>query len=148
MDRIFELSGLTVLPFWLLMIGAPRAGLTRRLMGTLAAPGVAALLYAVLVLPRVPELLPLLARPELGPITALLGTPTGATIAWVHFLSFDLFVGRWLYLDAGERGLPFWFVSPLLALTLLFGPLGLLSYVTLRGLFTGRETPAVSGGVL
>jgi len=34
----------------------------------------------------------------------LFGTGAGTTLAWVHFLAFDLFVGRWIYLDARGEG--------------------------------------------
>jgi hypothetical protein len=50
----------------------------------------------------------------------------------MHFLAFDLFVARWMYLDARERGWPAGLLSPLLALTLMFGPLGLGAYLGLR----------------
>jgi hypothetical protein len=62
----------------------------------------------------------------------MLGSPEGATIAWVHFLAFDLFVGRWIYLDARNRELPWWATSPLLFLTLMLGPIGLLAYLLVR----------------
>jgi len=106
-------------------------------------PALLALLYAALVLPRVGALLPLLARPELGAIAALLGTPEGATIGWVHFLAFDLFVGRWAYLDSRERGLSPWAMAPVLLLILMFGPLGLLAYLALRAV-SGRSPAAVA----
>jgi hypothetical protein len=54
-------------------------------------------------------------------------------IAWAHFLAFDLFVGRWAYLDAGERGVPVLLMGPLLILTLLLGPVGLGLYLAVRG---------------
>jgi hypothetical protein len=50
----------------------------------------------------------------------------------MHFLAFDLFVARWIYLDVQERDWPTWLLSPLLALTLMFGPLGLGAYLGLR----------------
>jgi hypothetical protein len=62
----------------------------------------------------------------------MLGSPEGATVAWVHFLAFDLFVGRWIYLDARTRELPWWATSPLLFLTLMLGPIGLLAYLLVR----------------
>lgn len=58
----------------------------------IAAP--AALLYTALVLPRLPSVLSAVTNPDLAAVMALLGTPAGTTIAWVHFLAFDLFVGR------------------------------------------------------
>lgn len=72
--------------------------------------------------------------PSLDRIAELLGRPEVALVAWVHFLAFDLFVGRWIYLDARERGVPWWVSSPVLFLTLMFGPLGLLSYLIARPL--------------
>jgi len=132
MSRIFELSNFAVLPFWALMILAPRARITARV---LASPWVVLgpiALYAGVVLPGIAEILPLVARPELGPIAALLGQPTGATAAWAHFLAFDLFVGRFILLDARERALPGLVLSGVLLLTLLLGPLGLGSYLLLR----------------
>lgn len=134
MEQIFSLSSLTVMPFWLLMIAAPHWRITRRLI---ASPLVAlppALIYAALVLPRVGEVLPAVLSPELSGIAALLGTPAGATIAWVHFLAFDLFVGRWIYLDSRERGVSAWLMAPILFLTLMLGPIGLALYLGLRAL--------------
>ncbi|MBF5044988.1 DUF4281 domain-containing protein [Aggregicoccus sp. 17bor-14] len=143
MQALFEISSLAVLPFWALMILLPRARLTERVMRAPWAPALLALLYAVLVLPRAGALLPLLARPQLPPVAALLGTPEGATIGWVHFLAFDLFVGRWAYLDARERGVSPWLMAPVLLLTLMMGPLGLLAYLGLRALLAPR-TAAVA----
>src|SRR3954447_2506386 len=107
---------------------------TRWLASSLFPVGIFAALYAALVLPRFTELLPALLSPRLDTVASLLGTPEGATIAWIHFLAFDLFVGRWAYLDSRARGINAWLMAPVLALTLLFGPLGWLSYLGLRAL--------------
>lgn len=133
-DLLFQLSNILVLPFWLLMIAAPGWSWTRRIIGSPWVAAAPAVLYVALVAPQLPALLVSLMNPQLGAIAALLGTPLGATIAWAHFLTFDLFVGRWAYLDARERGLSAWIVSPLLALILLLGPLGFLLYLLARGL--------------
>ena len=77
-------------------------------------------------------MLPKLMRPDLATIAALLGTPEAAVVAWVHFLAFDLFAGRWEYLDAQERGVSHWLLGPCLLLTLMLGPLGLLCYLGAR----------------
>jgi hypothetical protein len=58
--------------------------------------------------------------------------PVGATIAWVHFLAFDLFVARWIYLDSRERQVSPWLLAPLLFLTLMLGPAGFLLYLAVR----------------
>ena len=138
-DQLFQLSNLLVMPFWFLMILLPVWGWTKRIIGSpwIAAP--AALLYATLVLPQMGGLLGELANPQLAQIAALLGTPAGATIGWVHFLAFDLFVGRWVYLDSRERKLTVWLVSPILFVVLMFGPLGLLLYLLVRFFLTRVE---------
>ena len=91
-----------------------------------------ALLYGALVLPRLAEVFTAVSSPTLAGIAALLGTPAGATIAWAHFLAFDLFVGRWIYLDRRERGISALLIAPVLFLTLMLGPLGFLLYLVLR----------------
>lgn len=131
-DQLFQLSNGLVMPFWLLMIVLPFWGWTKRIIRSpwIAAP--AALLYAALVLPQLASLLAELANPQLAQIAAFLGTPAGATIGWAHLLAFDLFVGRWVYLDSRERNISAWLVSPILFVVLMFGPLGLLLYLVVR----------------
>jgi hypothetical protein len=65
-------------------------------------------------------------------VANLLGSPEGAIIAWIHFLAFDLFVGRWIYLDSEEQRLSRWLMAPILFLTLMLGPIGFLSYLIAR----------------
>src|SRR5918998_628013 len=123
------------MPFWLLMICLPRWGLTARVVSSPLVAVPAATLYAALILPRAVAVVPAVARPELLQVAALLGSPDGATIVWAHFLAFDLFVGRWIYLDGRERGIGAWVTSPVLFLTLLVGPLGFLLHLGARRLF-------------
>ncbi len=81
-------------------------------------------------------------RPTLVGVAGLLGSEVGATIGWVHFLAFDLFVGRWIYLDSREKNISVWLMAPILFFTLMLGPLGLLSYLLLREIyqrFTGAK---------
>jgi hypothetical protein len=104
-----------------------------------AAP---ALLYAALVFPRLRDLWPTISRPTLGGIAALLGSPAGATVAWVHFLAFDLFVGRWIYLDSQDRQISAWLMAPVLFLTLMLGPAGFLLYLIVRSIVAVSPAPA------
>ena len=138
MDTIFQLSNLLVMPFWFLMIALPHWQWSKRIMKSLWVLIPAAMLYAVLVAPNALAFLGDLANPTLGSIAALLGTTEGATIGWIHFLAFDLFVGRWAYLDSREQGFTAWIVSPLLFVVLMFGPLGLLLYLAARAIFLRR----------
>jgi hypothetical protein len=143
---LFQIGNLLVLPFWLLMIVLPHWRWTQRIAGSpwIAAP--TALIYALLVLPRVGTLLPSLAQPTLSSVAALLGTPEAAAIAWAHFLAFDLLAGRWEYLDSQARGISVWIMAPVLLLTFLLGPLGFLLYLLVRSavsLVAGRG-PAIA----
>jgi hypothetical protein len=96
------------------------------------------------MLPRLGEIWPAVSRPTLSRIAALLGSPAGATIAWVHFLAFDLFVGRWIYLDSQERRVSVWLLAPVLFLTLMLGPAGFLCYLVVRSVVAVSPAQAKS----
>jgi hypothetical protein len=144
LETAFLLSNSLVLPFWLLMILLPNWAWTRRIMASLWVVAPAALLYAVLVVPSLPSLLGSLLNPSLAGIQAALGTPEGATVAWAHFVAFDLFVGRWVYLDNRGVGLPALLMSPILFFILMLGPFGLLLYLAARALWSRRGGAARS----
>lgn len=137
MNELFQLSNLLVIPWWLLMIVAPHWIHTQKIVGSSLIFVPIALLYSVLVLPSLPTLLPDLANPQLAVIRALLSTPDGATIAWIHFLAFDLFVGRWIYHDSLKLAIPRWQQTGMLFVTFMAGPFGWLCYLLLRRSKTG-----------
>jgi hypothetical protein len=68
-------------------------------------------------------------------VAALFRSPGMLLAGWVHYLAFDLFIGRWVLDDAASRGLrghARWALLPCLLLIFLFGPVGLLLYFALR----------------
>ena len=142
MDMIFSFSSLLVMPLWGLMIFAPLWRVTKTIMQSPWVIAPAALLYAVLVLPNVASVLPAVSNPSLEGIRTLLSTGSGATIAWVHFLAFDLFVGRWAYLESRALNLNVFAMAVVLFFTLMLGPVGALLYLGLRLTARGatRET--------
>lgn len=142
MSTFFRLSSFLALPFWALMIMLPRWRWTMRIMRSPLVSGAPAALYAALVLPRLGEIWPAVSRPTPSGLATLLGSPVGATIAWVHFLAFDLFVGRWIYLDSQERRVSVWLVAAVLFLTLMLGPVGFLFYLTVRSVVAVSPAPA------
>jgi hypothetical protein len=150
LESLFLLVNLLPLPFWFLMIALPHWRGTQRVMrGRLAVmPLLAA--YAVLAVPQLPAFGEVLLRPDplkLTDVAGLLGKPEVALVAWIHFLAFDLFVGRWAYRDSRERQIGAWLMAPVLLLTLLLGPLGLLTYLLVRSQYklqpVVRESPAL-----
>jgi hypothetical protein len=140
METIFNLSNLFILPFWLLMIVLPGWRWTQRILRSLWPVIVLALVYALLLVTQIGSAAGSLLNPTLTGIAGLLGEPTGAAAAWVHFLAFDLFVGRWAYLDSRERGFSAWWVSPALFFVLMAGPLGLLLYLAGRAIALRRRS--------
>lgn len=143
METLFGLSSQGALPFWALMILLPRWRWTQRIIGSPWIAIIPALVYLALVVPRLGAVMAVVSQP-MPSVAAFLGTPEGATIAWAHFLAFDLLIGRWIYLDSQERGISAWFVSPLLYLVLMVGPVGFVLYLILRSvvaLVRSRTTP-------
>ncbi|KAA3642768.1 MAG: DUF4281 domain-containing protein [Chloroflexi bacterium] len=132
---IFQLSFLLVAPFWLLMVFAPHWRWTKRIIASPWISAAAALLYTVLVLPSIADVFTSVSNSELASVAALLGTEAGATLGWVHFLAFDLFVGRWAYLDSREKNISAWLMAPVLFLILMLGPFGFLLYLLVREVY-------------
>lgn len=132
METLFLLSNAYIIPFWFMMIALPRWSWTKRIIASLWIVAPLALLYVVLVVPQLGSLTASLLKPGVGNIAAALGTPEGTTLGWAHFLTFDLFVGRWAYLESQERGYNPWLMAPVLFLILMLGPLGCLTYLVVR----------------
>ena len=120
------------MPFWILMIFLPGWSWTRRIMQSPLVIVLPALIYAALILPNLGVVLSGVASPTLAGIAALLGTPEAAFAGWMHYLAFDLFVGRWEYLDSRVRGISGWLMAPALIFTLMLGPVGFLIYLGVR----------------
>lgn len=131
-ETLFALAFPLAVPFWLLMIVAPWWSVTRRLVASplIAVPPL--LVYLVGLVPQFAGFWSTMTDPALDGVLALLATPYGAATIWAHFIGFDLFVGRWMFLDARQRRVSGLVMAPILALTVLLSPVGLLSYLVLR----------------
>lgn len=139
-ELIFALSNLIVMPFWLLMIALPHWKATKRIIDSPWIVAPVAILYAVLVLPQAGGLFGSLANPTLDGIASLIGMPEGAVIGWAHFLAFDLFVGRWAYLDSREREISALIMAPVLFFVLMLGPVGFLAYLIVRTIVESSQS--------
>ncbi len=134
MAFLFSFSSFFVLPFWFLMVVLPYWRWTRRIMQSPLIVVPVAFIYFILVLPQVGTIFSTVVSPNLNGISHLLSSPTGATIAWVHFLAFDLFVGRWIYQKSRAMDISAWIMAPVLFLTLMLGPIGLLLFLLVRSI--------------
>jgi hypothetical protein len=79
----------------------------------------------------------------LDQVAALFRSEGMLLAGWVHYLAFDLFVGAWIARDAAGRGVPRWLMIPILPLTFLFGPVGLLAWLMIRTAVGARERGAL-----
>ncbi|SFR28872.1 protein of unknown function [Lentzea waywayandensis] len=143
---LFDLTFLLIAPFWLLMIFAPKWSWTRRIAEShlIVLPPV--VIYVVLMIPVLPELLPLVTRPEIGPLAEFMSTPTGAALVWAHMIAWDLFVGRWMYLEGRRLDVHPLVMAPVLVITILLAPVGLPLFLIVRKVCdtTNRGTAVVT----
>jgi hypothetical protein len=55
---------------------------------------------------------------------------------WIHYLAFDLFVGAWIAGKSDTIGLSRLIQAPILMATYIFGPIGLIIFLSIRTMFT------------
>ena len=82
---------------------------------------------------------------SIAAVQRLMAVPGVLTAGWLHYLAFDLFVGTWIAERAGTMGVPHLLVLPLLALTFMFGPAGLLAFAVLRWAWLRRQPKPALG---
>lgn len=135
-ETVFSLSNLVIMPFWALMIVLPFWSWSEKIMKTYWPIVLPSLFYVYLLLfgggVGSAEGMSELMNPTADGIAFLLGNPAGAATGWAHFLAFDLFVGRWVFLEARKSGTPWWVSSPILFFTLMLGPVGFLLWFVVR----------------
>jgi hypothetical protein len=56
---------------------------------------------------------------------------------WIHYLAFDLFIGAWIARHTELAQLSRLILIPILPLTFLFGPVGLLLFLAIRFVYRG-----------
>lgn len=129
---LFSLTFLLAAPFWALMIFAPKWSWTKKIAESylIILPVVA--IYVVLMIPTLPELLPLVTRPELAKLAEFMSTDVGATLVWAHMIAWDLFVGRWMYLEGRRLNVHPLVMAPVLVITILLAPVGLPLFLIVR----------------
>jgi hypothetical protein len=144
-EGLFSIANAAVMPGWALLVFAPRWKWTSRLVAPVLIPALLSLLYLSLLLTR-------WAGAEggfgsLAEVRRLFDDPALLLAGWLHYLAFDLFIGSWEVRDAQRLAIPHALVIPCLALTLMFGPIGFLSYLVIRGSLRGRVQVDEGGGI-
>lgn len=65
-------------------------------------------------------------------VRSIFASDGGATIGWIHYLAFDLFVGLWIARDADAKQFSRLVQAPILFATFMAGPLGLVLWLAIR----------------
>ena len=146
-DVLFWFSSLYILPFWLMMWFVPAHERTAALLRNewvYLAPLAAA--YTLAVLPNLLDILVLLGSdmptPEI--VVSLFDDREVILIGWLHYLAFDLFVGRWTWQRLMATNQPLYVSFPVLLLSMMVAPLGaLLGLVVTKDIGTATTSPAV-----
>lgn len=72
---------------------------------------------------------------SLANVQLLFTSEWAALAGWIHYLAFDLFIGAWIAREIMAQGLPRLLLIPLLPLTFMFGPMGLVGFEVSKLLF-------------
>ncbi|MFF8291768.1 ABA4-like family protein [Streptomyces sp. NPDC016309] len=142
---LFELSFFLAAPVWLLMILAPNWSRTARIAASPWTVVPILLVYLGLAVPVFPELWTAVREPDLETFRALTALSGGAGAIWAQVIAWDLLIGQWMFLQARRLGLHPLVTGPLLVLTILLSPVGLLLFLAVRAA-ARRSAPPRPGG--
>lgn len=136
---LFDLAFYVAVPFWALMVLAPRWPVTERVIASPAIVLPGAVVWAVLAVPIFPELWSAVTSPSLDVLRELLADDRAIALLWAQILAWDLFLGRWVYLESRRLDMSPWLMGPLLVLLVLLSPLVLPVFLALRARARRRE---------
>jgi hypothetical protein len=141
-DLLFDLAFWCATPVWLLMVCAPRWGVTVRVASSPLTVLPILAVYTALAVPALPELWALVTSPGLDRMHELTALADGAAAVWAQIIAWDLLIGQWIFLEARRLRISPWVTSPLLVLTILLSPFALPVFLLLRAV----RTRGASGG--
>lgn len=140
-EGVFTATNVIALIGWLLIAAGPRGPKTLALVLYLCV-GLLCFAYATMAvglhagwfeanrLPGTPP--PNILDYNIGGLRNLFMSDGGIVLGWTHYLAFDLFVGQWIAKDADHKGFSRLVQIPVLFLTLMVGPAGLLVWLIVR----------------
>jgi hypothetical protein len=138
-ETVFQIANCIALTGWILLVFGGCARWTASVVSGLMIPLLLALVYCWLIVSHWGETPG--SFQTLEGVATLMSNHWILVAGWVHYLTFDLFIGSWELRDARERRIPHLVVVPCLLLTFLFGPAGLLLYFAVR--FAATRTAAM-----
>ena len=144
----FKIATFLPQPLWLLLIFFPSSSFTKYIMGPLSSILLFSLVHFFIVVSSLLQsegTAPMaefanvfdLSGDSLGGMMTMMKYPNFVSEEWSHVLTWDLFVGRWIWLDGLKRNI---FTPHSILLTNLIGPPGFLLHA-LTCLIQGKHLP-------
>ncbi|KAF7820015.1 protein ABA DEFICIENT 4, chloroplastic-like isoform X2 [Senna tora] len=136
-SSVFTLGTAAVLPFYTLMVLAPKSELTKKSVESSIPYVVLSVLYAYLLyLSWTPETVRLIFAskyllPELTSIGKMFSSEMTLASAWIHLLVVDLFAARQVFYDGLENQIE---TRHSVSLCLFFCPVGILTHIITKAL--------------
>lgn len=138
----FTWGTVAVLPCYTLMVVAPQAELTKKIVASSIPFIVLGILYAYLLyLSWTPDTIHYMFAskyllPELQGIAKMFSSEMTLASAWIHLLAVDLFAARQVYFDGLQDNVE---TRHSVSLCLLFCPIGILTHFITKAVSTGSE---------
>ena len=135
-ENIYIFSNYGILPFWLMLIAAPRSKITQILVNSIILPLILSAAYvyvvyqAILLDEKIFETFKLYL--SIDNLYTIFATESFLLIFWIHFLALSLFLGSWVSRDAVKYDIPKKIVVFPLVLIYFTGPVGFILYWTIR----------------
>ncbi|MFI0787854.1 ABA4-like family protein [Streptomyces lydicus] len=143
-STLFDLAFLLAAPFWALLILAPGWRFTDRIAASPLPMVPVLVVYLVLAAGVFPQLWAAVSHPDLAGFQELLRLGGGAGAIWAQVIAWDLFLGQWMYREARALRIHPLVMGPLLVLTVLLSPFGVLLFLALRAAVRRRTRKAPS----
>lgn len=137
-ETLFTALYVVIVPFWLLLIIAPRWPVTMVLVQSVVPTVLLGGLYGWFFFTGAffgSDLPEGAGFSTLANLKIMFTDDKAVLAGWVHYLVFDLFVGAWETRDAQRRGVNHFVLVPCLLATFVAGPLGLVLYFVVRAAF-------------
>ncbi len=145
-DGIFGAANLLAMLCWALLVLAPRGDISRTLI-FYGGCGLLCLAYAVLLVLILTGAVDAGGGEGGASFTTIEGVRNiflsdgGVTVGWIHYLALDLFAGMWIARDADAKNFSRVLQAPVLLLTFVAGPAGLLVWLIIREPAARRANP-------
>lgn len=138
-ETLFSIAGLIAMIGWLCLLFSPLIPKWSDWIAGTILPIVLSLGYVILLV--IPSSESAGGFETLADVMVLFSFEQAALAGWVHFLSFDLFIGAWVCRTARTESVSFWLIAPCLPVIFLFGPAGLIAFQIIRAV-RNRSTRA------